>query len=128
VDPVIAPEVALIVVLPTPALVAKPLLPIAATAGCDDVHVTELLMSWLVLSENDPVATNSCVRPSTIAGFAGVTAIETRFALVTVNTVEPPTEPTEAVIVLVPLPKLVAKPSLPRELLTVAAAGLDELQ
>jgi hypothetical protein len=31
-------------------------------------------------------------------------------------------------IVLVPLLKPVAKPSLPKELLTVAAAGFDELQ
>jgi hypothetical protein len=43
-------------------------------------------------------------------GFAGVTAIETRVAAVTVKLVEPDTAPSVAVMVLVPTLELEARP------------------
>jgi len=42
--------------------------------------------------------------------FGGVNAIDCRVAAVTVNTVEPTTDPEVALIVLVPVPAPVAKP------------------
>ena len=50
--------------------------------------------------------------PNAIDGFAGVTAIETRAALVTVSVVDPLTVPELAVIVVVPVPVAVASPAL----------------
>ena len=60
-------------------------------------------------------------------GFAGVTAIETSVAGVTVSKVEPWIAPCAAVTVTVPVPSAVASPSKPAALLTLASAGLDEL-
>ena len=51
------------------------------------------------------------VVPIAILELAGVTAIETRLALVTVSEVEPLTEPDAAVMVAVPGPVLVARPA-----------------
>jgi len=67
--------------------------------------------------------------PSAIDGFVGVTAIDTSTTGVTVNVVEPlmPVPASVAVIVVVPVATLVARPSLPPALLTVAVAGVPEL-
>ena len=55
---------------------------------------------------------NCCVLPSTICGFAGVTASEVNTAGVTVSTVSPdtPLPAWVAVIVAVPVATLVARP------------------
>ena len=53
---------------------------------------------------------NCCVRPLAIDGFAGVTAIDTRVAGVTVRTVDPTIAPEVALIVLVPTAAAVASP------------------
>jgi hypothetical protein len=68
------------------------------------------------------------VSPSAIEGFAVVTSMETRVAAVTVNAVEPLTEPEVVVIVVDPVPALEARPLDPLALLTVATAVLEELQ
>jgi hypothetical protein len=67
--------------------------------------------------------------PSAIDGLAGVTAIDTSTAGVTVNVVEPlmPAPASVAVIVVVPLATLVARPLLPPALLTVAVVSVPEL-
>ena len=57
-----------------------------------------------------PVAVSCCVVPSAIEGSEGVTAIETRTALVTVRVVFPLIDPEVAVIVAMPVVMLVANP------------------
>ena len=53
---------------------------------------------------------NCCVSPFAIDGFAGVTAIETSVAGVTVSTVDPVIEPDVALMVLVPTARAVVNP------------------
>ena len=75
-----------------------------------------------------PVAVNCCVDPRAIDEFSGDTVIETSAAVLTVRVVEPVTEPSVAVMVVCPVPALVASPFVPAELLMVATPGLFELQ
>ncbi len=62
IDPAILPDVAVIVVEPAATEVANPLEPdallMAATAEVDELQVTVIVRSCVVLSENVPVATN----------------------------------------------------------------------
>ena len=58
-------------------------------------------------------------------GFVGDTAIETRVA--TVSDAEPPMSPAVAVTVAVPAACALTEPAFPAELLTVAAAGFEEV-
>jgi hypothetical protein len=109
VEPVILPTVAEIVEVPAPAAVAKPVALIVATAAVPEAH-TALLSTCVELSLNVPVAVNCCVPPLVIEGFAGVTAIDTSVAGVTVSSVEPVMLPTVAEIVEVPAPTAVARP------------------
>lgn len=67
-------------------------------------------MFCVVLSLKVPVATNGWVIPKEIMGIAGVTAIETNVAGVTVAIVEPVIEPTVAEILLPPGATLVNRP------------------
>jgi len=67
---------------------------------------------------------NCWVVPDVIEGFAGVTAIDTRVAAVTVRVVDPLTVPELAPIVVVPTVAPVARPPLE----IVATAGDEELQ
>jgi hypothetical protein len=71
---------------------------------------------------------NCWLVPSASEGMAGVTAMETTAAGDTVKTVVPEIEPDVAVIVVVPVARLVASPWLPEVLLMLATAGLDEVQ
>ena len=57
-----------------------------------------------------PVAVNCWVRSKGTDGFAGVTAIDARGALPTVNVAEAEIEPEVTVIFVVPAPELVANP------------------
>ena len=57
-----------------------------------------------------PVAVNCWVSPLAIDGFAGVTAMDTRVAAVTVSVVEPLTLPDVALMVEVPVATAVASP------------------
>src|ERR1700682_4322084 len=76
VDPLIVPEVALIVVMPAPALEARPAALIVATDVAEELQVAIAVKSWVLLSEKVPVALNCCAVPSCIEGFVGVTAME----------------------------------------------------
>jgi len=71
-----------------------------------------------------PVAVNCWFVPDTTDGFTGVTAIETRVAVVTVRVVDPLTVPELAATVVVPMPVPVARPPLEM----VATPGDEELQ
>jgi hypothetical protein len=90
--------------------VAKPPAVIVATPVVCEVHVTELVKFCVELSENVPAAVNCSVLPFTIDGFAGVTAMDTSVAEVTVSTVDPLTLPEIAMIVLDPAAFAVAIP------------------
>jgi hypothetical protein len=128
VDPAIEPDVAVIMVVPAAAPLAKPWLPtellIVAAAALDELHVTEVVRFCVLPSVNVPVAVNCCVLPSAIEGYAGVTANETSAGAVTVRLVEPLTEPEVALIVVVPLEALLAKPWP----VIVATAAFEEFQ
>jgi hypothetical protein len=106
VAPETIPEVAVRVVAPGATEVTRPLDPIvllmAATYAADELQVTILVRSWVVLSEKVPIAVNCCVVPLAMVGSAGVTASETRVAEVTVMEVDPVTAPLVAEIVLFP--------------------------
>jgi hypothetical protein len=70
------------------------------------------------------VAVNCWLVPDVIEGFAGVTAIDTRVAVVTARVVDPLTVPKLAPTVVVPTPFPVARPPLE----IVATPGDEELQ
>src|ERR1700733_7231650 len=110
VEPLIAPDVALIVEVPTPAPVARPVALIVAVAVVPELHVTVLVRFCVVPALKVPVAVNCCVAPLAIDGFAGVTAIDCSVAAVTVRTVEPLIDEDVAVIVEVPTPAPLASP------------------
>lgn len=110
VEPLTDPKVALIVVLPVATLEARPCALMVAAAAVEDVHVTVVVMSCVLLSLKVPVAVNCLVVPTAILEFAGVTAMETSDAAVTVSGAVPLTPPEDAVMVVVPVPVLLAKP------------------
>ena len=130
--PVILPEVAVMVAVPTETAVARPLPLTVATEVSDEVQVTCVVISWLVPSENIPVAVNCWVTPTGMLGLAGVTDREDRMAAVTVRVVLPEEDELEkllgveevAVMVVVPTATAVARPLL----LTVATEVSDEVQ
>jgi len=123
VDPEIAPEVAFIKEVPTATPVARPPALIVEVAGTAELHVTLAVKFCVVLLLNVPVAVNCCVRPAAIEGFAGVTAMDTSVADVTVKVVEPEIAPDVAFIKEVPAATPVAKPPA----VMVAVAGVAEL-
>ena len=88
VEPLILPVTALIVLVPAANAVARPCVPaallIVATPVFDELHCTVFVMSCTLLSVNVPVAVNCCFKPNAIEGIAGVTAIDTTVAGVTV--------------------------------------------
>jgi hypothetical protein len=81
------------VVDPLPTAVARPAVLMVATPAADELHVAVLVRFWVLPSLYVPVAVNCCVLPLVIDGFAGVTAMETRVAAVTVRVVLPETAP-----------------------------------
>jgi hypothetical protein len=132
VEAVMLPDAAVIVVEPAAVDVATPLNPAVlltlATAVADELQVTDLVRSCVVLSEYVPVAVNCRVVPLAMLGLVGVTARDTSVAGVTVRMVEPVMLPNAAVIVVWPAAAHVARPLEPAALLTVATAVADELQ
>jgi len=110
VEPLTDPKVALMVVLPVATLVARPCALMLAAAEFDDVQITVVVMSCVLLSLKVPVAVNCLVVPTAMVELAGVTAIETRVAAVTVRDAVPLTDPEVALMVAVPVPVLLANP------------------
>src|SRR5207247_367042 len=105
------PKVAVIVVVPAATDVAKPFEPpallIVTTAAAEGLQATWVVRTCVVLSLKVPVAVNCWVNPSGRPGSVGVTAIETRVALVTVSVAQvfvvvQLTLPSVAVIVMGP--------------------------
>src|SRR5215467_11804661 len=95
--PLVTPsKLARIVTVPSERAVARPLTVIEAKLEFDDCHCTTLVMSWVVLSENVPMAVYCWLSPKVKLEFAGVTAICATVAGVTVSTLLPLTEPRAA--------------------------------
>ena len=126
------PEVAVIVVEPEAADVARPwefaALLIVAMSVPDEFQVTEAVRSCDVLSEKAPVAVNCWVVPLAMLRFAGAIAMDTRVASVTVSVVALETPPEVAVTVVEPEAADVASPWEFAALLIVATPVLEELQ
>ena len=107
------PEAAVMVTLPRFPAVAMPLTVIDTVLFFDELQVTVPVMFCVLPSENVPVAVNCCNVPKGMDAFAGVTAIETRVALVTVRMALDETLPEVAVIVEVPAAIPIASPGAP---------------
>jgi hypothetical protein len=124
----IEPDVAEMLELPVATLVAKPwlsaVLLMVATEPSDESHWTEPVMFCALPSVKVPVAANCSVVPSAMLGIAGVMAMETNAAGLTVRVDEPRMLAAAAVIVVWPVDALVASPLA----LTVPTDGADELQ
>lgn len=110
VEPLAFPKAAEIVVLPVAMLVTSPVLATVAAAGFEELHSTESETFCMLLSLNVPVAVNCLVVPVAILELAGVTAIDTRLAPVTLSDVLPVTDPLVAVMVVLPAAAPVANP------------------
>ena len=114
VDPVTEPDVAVIVAVPSPSLLANPALAgsllIVAVPGVSDDHVTVPVMFCTLPSVYVPVAVKCCVVPNASTGIAGVTAIDTSTAGVIVTIVEPLIAPELAVTAVLPKATLVTNP------------------
>jgi hypothetical protein len=102
VDPLIVPEVAVIVEVPAATAVASPAELMVATVVVEEAQATEFVRFAVLPSVYVPVAANCWVVATTIEAPAGVTATLTRAGAVTVRVVDPLTEPEVAVIVVAP--------------------------
>ncbi len=106
VKPEMLPEVAVIVAVPAATVAICPLEPVTlltvATDTFDELHVTDDVIFCVLLSENVPVAVNCSFVLRAMPGFAGVTAMDTSVAELTVRMVEPEMLPEVAVIEAVP--------------------------
>jgi hypothetical protein len=110
-DPLTEPEVAVIGAVPCETLVARPTVELnVATVGVFELHCAVLVMFCVLPSLNVPVAVNCCVTPIGSVGIAGVTAIETNVAAVTVTVVEPLIAPEVAVTLVLPMATLLTAP------------------
>jgi hypothetical protein len=126
--PTTAPLVAEMSVVPTATLLASPreasAFEIVAVADVVDAHVTVPVRSCVVVSVKVPVATNCCLVPLAIDGVAGVTAIETKFAGVTVSVVLPLIPPIAAEMLVLPVVRPLARPFESAAFETVATAAM----
>lgn len=111
VDPLTDPNAALIVLLPATTLDTKPCALMVAAAALDDVQMTVVVMSCVLLSLKLPVAVNCFVVPTAMLEFAGVTAMDTKAAEVTITDAVPLIPPEVAVMVAVPGPVVLPNPA-----------------
>jgi len=122
VDPDRVPVVAVIVVEPAATEVTSPAEPavllILAIDDADELQTTSAVRSWVVLSENVPVAANCRVIPIAMLGLVGVTVMDASVADVIVNVVEPETVPFVAVIVVLQAPLPLKRPFVIHKALT----------
>ena len=112
VEPLIEFTLAPIVADPVAAPLARPVALTDATVGLEELHDALAVKSLDEPSLYVPVAANCSVKPLAIAGFAGVTAMDTKVGAVTVSTSTGLTTlPSVAVMLLVPWTIPVAKPA-----------------
>ncbi|MDO8413390.1 MAG: hypothetical protein Q7S51_06345, partial [Gallionellaceae bacterium] len=114
--------------------VANPLEPgallIFATALSEELQSTKVVRFCVVLSEYIPVAVKGTVNPKATLELAGVTVMDARVALVTVNTVAPEILPCIAVMVVRPTVFTLVKSANPWEKISllILNAELEEIQ
>jgi hypothetical protein len=125
--PVTELEVAEIVTEPRARAVANPPPTIDATLVFDEAQVTEEVMSCKLSSENVPVALNCWRVPGNKTASAGVIAIETKIALVTVRVAVEEMLPKLAEILETPVESPLAMPATPPTLM-LATATFAEVQ
>ena len=87
--PEMSPEVAVIVAVPGPIPVTKPVLSTVAAESLDELQVAWVVILKLVPSENMPVAVSCSVKPRGRAGLGSDTDMEERVVEVTVSVVVP---------------------------------------
>jgi hypothetical protein len=107
VEPDTPPDVAVIIAEPAATDVDSPLEPavlLMVATPVEQLQVTVLVRSCVVLSEKVPVAVNCWFVPLTMLGLAGVIAMDTRVALLTCRRPHPQNFPQVALIVAVPSP------------------------
>lgn len=121
--------VAVMVVVPTLALEAMPFALIVATGGAEEFHVTELVMSCVVLSLKVPIAVNGRLWLSARLGLAGFTVMVISVAWETDRLAGPIIGLRTAPIRLLPGPTAVARsrPGM-EESLMVATCKSEEVQ
>ena len=95
-----------------------------ARFGFDDFQLIPTRLLATLPSLKVPLAVNCRLVPFSIRGLAGFTVIAVRCAVEIVSPVDPLTEPSAALIVVLPVATLDAKPCA----LMVAAEGVEELQ
>ena len=122
------PTVALMVVVPRPTAVIRPVASMVATVVLELVQLAFAVRFWVLPSVNVPVAVNCCVGRRAMEAKSGVTEMDTSSGGITLSTVEPVTPPTVALMVVVPAARAVASPSLPAPLLIVATVGAELAQ
>jgi hypothetical protein len=79
-EPVIVPDLAMMLVVPGLTLVATPALLTVEIAAADELHATELVRFCVLPSVYVPAAVNCCVLPKGMDADCGFTAMETRAA------------------------------------------------
>ena len=117
------PEVAVIIALPVPTPLARPVLDTVAMLVDDEVHDAVADRSCVVPSLYTPVAANDCDVPFAMLAVDGVTWTLVSVAAVTVSVAVADNPPEVAVIVALPAPTPVARPVLD----TVAMAFDEEV-
>lgn len=103
--------------------VASPAAPMVATAVFDDLHVTCVVRSCVLLSEKVPMAVNCRVKPRGMLSAEGVIAIDLSRGAVMESVVDSVTLPKVALIVVKPTDREVASPVVPM----VATLKFDEV-
>ena len=132
--PDMLPDVAVIVVEPTPTDVARPRvsvsLLIVATEVSEELQTTDEVISCFVLSVNVPMAANCRAVPRIMLGFTGVTVIEVITSGVTVSVAVGSEVTLEniAETAVEPMSMAVASPLEPEALLIVATAVFEDDQ
>ena len=110
VEPLTEPKAACRVVVPLATLEARPWALMVATEADEEDQKTDPVMSCVLESLKVPIAANWRVVSGAMVEFAGVTAIETSVAALTVSDPVPLTLPEVAVMVAVPVPTPDATP------------------
>ena len=123
--PTMLPRVALMLVVPADTPVAVPAAVIVATDSVSEAQTTSDVIICVVLSLNVPVALKFCFVPGAMVLLEGVTVINVTVALVTVRVAVVLTDPSVAVIVVVPAASPLATPLAPP---MVALVVSEELQ
>ena len=122
--PLTEPCCAVMVAVPADWPVTWPELLMLATLLAEELHVTALVMVWVLPSLNVPVAVYPCVDAGASTAAAGLTAIEVSVTELTFKGADPVTPLRVALIFAVPGATAVVRPPLP----TVAAATLSDAQ